>query len=311
MGGAALLSVEHTRKERKGFIGSFTQVGSAAGMLLASAAFLSVKSVLPEEDFFTWGWRIPFFASIVLVVIGLIIRLKTEDADEFKNLQSSGKIESFPVLKVLKHHKKSLFVTIGLRLAQPAMYAILTTFILSYLKLKNLDTSIVLKSIIIGSAFAIITTPLWAKLSDKIGRRQQAIFALVSIGTFVWVFFYFLDNGNLAYLPLVMILFLAIFDAAIYSIGAAWFAEQYPVEVRYSGVSIGYQVGTLLSGGLTPFIAVWLLRVGDGTPYLVALYISTLCLISLIAVFKARDIVVHNSTPAVDFAVSATNSSKI
>ncbi|HEM8291379.1 MULTISPECIES: MFS transporter [Providencia] len=288
-GGAALLAVEHTKPQRRGFIGSFTQIGSATGMLLASAAFLVVKSTMSEESFLTWGWRIPFFVSIILVVIGLIIRLKTTESDEFLALKKSGKIQKYPLIELIKNHKRSVFITIGLRLAQPAMYAILTTFILSYLKLKNQDTSIVLTSIIIASAVSVLTTPFWALLSDKIGRRIPAFFALISIGIAVWPFFYFLDNGNLFYLPLVMTIFLALFDAAIYSIGAAWFAEQFPVEVRYSGVSVGYQVGTLLSGGLTPFIATALLQYNNQSPYLVSLYISALCFISLIAAYKAND----------------------
>lgn len=295
-GGAVLLSVEHAREERKGFIGSFTQIGSAAGMLLASAAFLGVKSSLPEEAFYTWGWRIPFLLSFVLVVVGLVIRLRTEEPPEFTALKQSGGVKAYPLVELIKHYKKPLFITIGLRLAQPAMYAILTTFILSYLKLKQVDTSIVLTSIIIASGFAVVTTPIWAKWSDKVGRTKPATFGVLGIGIFVWLFFYFLDNGNLAYLPLVMIVFLAIFDAAIYSIGAAWFADQFPIQVRYSGISVGYQIGTLLSGGLTPFIAIWLLKVGDGSPYLVTLYISFLSLLSLIAIWKAKDSVTGRHT---------------
>ncbi|EKT62944.1 MFS transporter [Providencia burhodogranariea] len=294
-GGAALLAVEHTKPQRRGFIGSFTQIGSATGMLLASAAFLVVKSSMSEDDFMVWGWRIPFFISITLVIVGLIIRLKTSESEEFLESKRAGKIKKYPIIELMKHHKKAVLVTIGLRIAQPAMYAILTTFILSYLKIKALDTSIVLTSIIVASAASVITTPFWALLSDRIGRKKQAYFSLISIGLFVWPFFYFLDNGNLIFLPLVMAIFLAIFDAAIYSIGAAWFAEQFPVEVRYSGVSVGYQVGTLLSGGLTPFIAIALLKYNDQSPYLVALYISVLCLISLVAAYKANDPISKNT----------------
>jgi len=295
-GGAVLLAVEHTKPNRRGFIGSFTQIGSAAGMLLASSAFLAVKSSMSEESFMIWGWRIPFFISIILVIIGLIIRLKTTEPDEFLALKNSGKIKKYPLVELIKHHKRSVLITIGLRLAQPAMYAILTTFILSYLKMKGQDTSIVLTSVIIGSATAIVTTPVWALFSDKIGRKVPAFLALIGIGIGVWPFFYFLDNGNLLFLPVVMVVFLAVFDAAIYSIGAAWFAEQFPVEVRYSGVSVGYQVGTLLSGGLTPFIAMALLKFNNGSTYLVSLYITTLCVFSLVAVYKAIDPVIRRKS---------------
>lgn len=287
-GGAALLSVENAAVHRRGFIGSFTQIGSAAGMLLASAVFLVVRSVLGNDEFLAWGWRIPFLLSIVLVVVGLVVRLKTEEAREFVAIQQTGKVKRYPVLYVLKHHRKSVLVTIGLRLAQPAMYAILTTYILSYLSLTRGDNSSVLAGVMIGSAAAIIASPLWARLSDRVGRKFPAAFALVGIGVGVWPFFYFLDHGNLALLPLLMVLFLGLFDAAIYSIGAAWFAEQFPTEVRYSGISLGYQVGTLISGGLTPFLATWLFKTGGGS-WLICAYISLLCAISLVAVAAATD----------------------
>jgi MFS family permease len=169
------------------------------------------------------------------------------------------------------------------------MYAIVTTYAISYLNMKRGGASAALSAVIIGSIFAVIATPLWAALSDRIGRRRPAIWAVVGISVLVWPFFWFLDHGELRYLPLVFAIELAIFDAAIYAPGAAWFAEQFPVEVRYSGISLGYQIGTLLSGGLTPFVAAALLAAGDGAPWLICAYISALGLLSLIAVLAAAD----------------------
>ncbi|WP_347557306.1 MFS transporter [Robbsia sp. KACC 23696] len=288
-GGASLLSVEHAGARRRGLLGSFTQVGSAAGMLLASATFLTVRSVLSSADFDVWGWRLPFLFSVVLVAVGIFVRLRIAEPAPFIAAQAENRIWSYPVAEVFRHHRRGLFVTIGLRLVQPAMYAIVTTYAISYLNMKRGGASYALSAVIIGSAFAVVATPLWAWLSDRVGRRGPAIWAVVGIGILVWPFFWFLDHGNLRFLPMVFAIELAVFDAAIYAPGAAWFAEQFPVEVRYSGISLGYQIGTLLSGGLTPFIAAALLAVNHGAPWLVCAYVSFLALLSLAAVLAASD----------------------
>ncbi|MCY0386800.1 MFS transporter [Robbsia sp. Bb-Pol-6] len=288
-GGASLLAVEHAGARHRGLLGSFTQVGSAAGMLLASATFLTVRSVLDPSVFDAWGWRMPFLLSIVLVGIGVFVRLKLEEPTVFLDVQAQERIVAHPVAEVLRHHARAVFVTIGLRLVQPAMYAILTTYSISYLHLRRGDTRFALGAVLVGSAVAIVATPCWAWLSDRIGRRGPALFAIIGMGILVWPFFAFLDGGNLAYLPLVVAVALGVFDAAIYAPGAAWFAEQFPVEVRYSGVSLGYQVGTLISGGLTPFIATYLYAVGGGAPWLICGFISFYAVLSLAAALAAQD----------------------
>jgi MFS family permease len=288
-GGASLLSVEHAKPRTRGLLGSFTQAGSAAGMLLASGTFLAVRSSLSADAFNDWGWRLPFLFSVVLVAVGVFVRSRIEEPAPFVAAQAEGRIRRAPVADVLRHHRRALFVTIGLRLLQPAMYAIVTTYAISYLNVKRGGASFALSAVIVGSAFAVIATPLWAALSDRIGRRRPAIWAVVGISLLVWPFFWFLDHGDLRYLPLVFAIELAVFDAAIYAPGAAWFAEQFPVEVRYSGISLGYQIGTLLSGGLTPFVAAALLAAGGNAPWLICAYISSLGVLSLIAVLAAAD----------------------
>ncbi|WP_321905695.1 MFS transporter [Paraburkholderia tropica] len=288
-GGASLLSVEHASERSRGLLGSFTQVGSAAGMLLASGTFLTVRQWLSADDFAAWGWRLPFLFSVVLVAVGVFVRARIHEPAPFLDAQAEGKLRRLPVADVFRHHRRALFVTIGLRLLQPAMYAIVTTYAISYLNLKRGGASFALSAVIIGSAFAIVATPLWAALSDRIGRRRPAVWAVVGISLLVWPFFWFLDHGDLRYLPVVFAIELALFDAAIYAPGAAWFAEQFPVEVRYSGISLGYQIGTLISGGLTPFVAAALLVLGNGSPWYICAYISALGVLSLIAVLAAAD----------------------
>ena len=288
-GGSALLSVEHAPRHLRGFFGSFTQVGSAAGMLLATGAFFITQLVLSEEEFQAFGWRIPFLASAVLVAVGLYIRLGVEDAPEFTQLKADERVASSPIREVLRHHRRSLLVTIGLRLVQPALFVIMTVYILGYLSQRREDTTSGITAILIVSAVGILSGPFWGWLSDRIGRRRIAVFSALGITVFVWPLFWFLDNGPLFLLPLVLIIGMNILHDSIYGPQAAWFAEQFPLHLRYSGVSLGYQVGTVLSGGLTPFVAAALLEVGGNQPWLICAYLGLLGLLTAVAALAAKD----------------------
>ena len=288
-GGSALLSVEHAPPSRRGFFGSFTQVGSAAGMLLASGAFAIIQAVLTADQFQTFGWRIPFLLSGVLVAIGLWIRLGIRDADEFLEVREQDRVAKHPVRRALREHPRGIFVTIGLRLVQPALYSLITVYMLGYLKTRRGDTGAGLTAVLIVSAVGILSGPFWGWLSDRIGRRTMAVASAVGIGVFVWPFFWFLDHGSLALLPLVLLLGMNVLHDAIYGPQAAWFAEQFPVDLRYSGVSFGYQVGTVLSGGITPFVAAALLEAGGGQPWLICGFFVLLAVLSTAAALAAKD----------------------
>lgn len=288
-GGSALLAVEHAPRHLRGFFGSFTQVGSAAGMLLATGAFFITQLVLSKEEFQAFGWRIPFLASAVLVAVGLYIRLGVEDAPEFTQLKADDRVASSPIKEVLRYHQRSLLVTIGLRLVQPALFVIMTVYILGYLSQRREDTTSGITAILIVSALGILSGPFWGWLSDRIGRRRIAVVSALGITVFVWPLFWFLDNGPLFLLPLVLIIGMNILHDSIYGPQAAWFAEQFPLHLRYSGVSLGYQVGTVLSGGLTPFIAAALLEVGGNQPWLICAYLGLLGLLTTAAALAAKD----------------------
>lgn len=288
-GGSALLSVEHAPRGLRGFFGSFTQVGSAAGMLLATGSFAVVQALMTREQFAAYGWRFPFLASVVLVAVGLYVRLGVEDAPVFRQLKSEDKIAKSPALEVVRHHWRALLVTIGLRLAQPGLFAILTVYMIGYISTRRGDTTSGVIAVAIGSALGLASGPLWGWASDRWGRRPVAIAAIAGIAVFIWPFFWFLDHGSLALLPLMMILGMNILHDAIYGPQAAWFAEQFPVHLRYTGVSLGCQIGTVLSGGLTPVIAASLLVAGGNEPWLICAYITLLAVLSLIAACAAKD----------------------
>lgn len=288
-GGSALLSVEHAPRHLRGFFGSFTQVGSAMGLLLATGAFAWSHAGFGAAEFSSFGWRLPFLASSVLVAVGLFVRLGVEDAPEFIQLKAEGKTARAPLTEVLKYHRRALLVTIGLRLAQPALFVILTVYILGYISTRRGDTGSALTAVLISSALGVISGPFWGWLSDRIGRRRVTVAGAAGIGIFVWPFFWFLDHGSLVLLPVVMVLGMNVLHDSIYGPQAAWFAEQFPLPLRYTGVSFGYQVGTVISGGLTPFIAAALLGVGGNEPWLICAYLTFLAVLSVAAGVAAQD----------------------
>lgn len=288
-GGSALLSVEHSPARHRGFFGSFTQIGSSAGMLLATGAFFLVQNALTAEQFAEFGWRIPFLLSALLVAVGLWIRLGVSDAPEFLEHQSSGNVEKAPLKVLLAHHRRPLLVTIGLRLAQNAIYYLVTVYMLTFLRDERGDSTSGVTAVMIASAIGLLSTPFWGWLSDRVGRRRVSVTGYAAIGVFGWIFFAFLDVGPLGLLPLVVILGINLIHDAVYGPQAAWFAEQFPVHVRYSGVSMGYQIGTVLGGGLMPMIAALLFAAGGEAPWLITGYLTVLAVLSVVAGLAAKD----------------------
>lgn len=288
-GGSALLSVEHAPANRRGLFGSFTQIGSAAGMLLATGAFVVVQALTTDEQFESFGWRIPFLLSAVLVAVGLWIRLGVRDAPEFRELKESGLTERTPVVVILTRHWRPLLVTIAQRIAQNSIYFLITVYVLSYLVDTHGDSTAGVQAVMIASAVGLFTAPFWGWLSDNVGRKPVTVFGYVMIGVFVWVFFAYLSEGSLALLPLLMILGMNVAHDSVYGPQAAWFAEQFPVEVRYSGVSMGYQLGSVIGGGIMPMVAALLFQLGGGTPWLICGYVTLIAVISLVATIVAKD----------------------
>ena len=288
-GGSALLSVEHAPAHRRGLFGSFTQIGSAAGMLLATSAFFLVQNLLTVEQFESFGWRIPFLASALLVALGLWIRLGVSDAPEFQELKASGNVAKAPIRDVLAKHPRILLITIGLRLAQNSVFYLITVYMLSYLSENRGDSASGVTAVMIASAVGLFTGPLWGWISDRVGRKRVTVGGIIGVAVFGWIFFAFLDAGPLSLLPLVVILGMNLAHDAIYGPQAAWFAEQFPIEVRYSGVNMGYQLGTVIGGGIMPMVAALLYVAGGKSPWLICGYLTLLCLLSLIAALAAKD----------------------
>ncbi len=238
-GGAALLSVEHAAPGRRGLFGSFTQLGSSAGMLLATGVYYLVRTLAGDDVFLSWAWRVPFLLSLVLVVVGLVIRLRLTDAPVFAELRACGETARLPVVEVLRTQPRNVALTTGLRLSQIALFVLLTTYSLTYLQTTfGKDSSVGLVAVMVASAAGLVSTPLWGYLSDRFGRRPPYLFGSVT--------------GIVA---LAIVFGVNVVHDAMYGPQAAWFGELFGTRVRYSGASLGYQIGAALSGGFAPLIA--------------------------------------------------------
>jgi MFS family permease len=290
-GGAVLLVAEHSPKRERGFWASWPQAGVPAGNLLATIVLLVLTTTLSDAAFLSWGWRVAFWLSAVVVLIGYYIRTKVTDAPIFVAAQQEAeriKATSFSVLEVLKRYPRGVFTAMGLRFGENIMYYLVVTFSITYLKVQvGADTSTILWYLLVAHAVHFAVIPMVGKLADRFGRRP-VYFVGAALGA-TWGFFAFpmMNSGNYAIVTAAVTIGL-VFHAIMYAPQPAIMAEMFPTRMRYSGVSLGYQVTSIVAGSLAPIIAVKLLEVYDSSVP-IAIYLALACAITLIAVVFTRE----------------------
>ncbi|WP_199817159.1 MULTISPECIES: MFS transporter [unclassified Amycolatopsis] len=287
-GGAALVSVESAPSGRRGFYGSFTQIGVSAGMLMAAGAFTLGRTLLTTEQFLSWGWRVPFLASGALVAVGLLIRAKLAEPESFVRMKQENRLPERPLAELMRTQRRPVWLTAGMRLSQNALYYLYTTFGIAYIA-RSADDEVGLRAVLVASALSLVTVPAWAWLSDRYGRRPLYLFGTVTSAVFIAPFFLLADTGNPLLVTVGMVVGINLFHDAMYGPQAAFFAEMFPAGVRYSGASMGYQFGSVLSGGLAPLIASSLLVANNGRPWLVVGYCLVLSVITGVCAYLAPE----------------------
>ncbi|EUA38519.1 sugar (and other) transporter family protein [Mycobacterium avium subsp. avium 2285 (R)] len=237
--------------------------GLPAGMLLATSVFFGVRKATGPAAFLGFGWRIPFLLSIFLVAVGLFVRLRLTDAEVFDRLRSRDELARLPIVQVLRTDARNVVITTGLRLSQIGLFVLLTTYSLSYLQDSfGKGSGVGLVAVLISSALGFLSTPGWALLSDRVGRRPPYLFgALASVVALV-LFFVAAGTGSAVLVVVAIVFGVNVVHDAMYGPQAAWFAELFDTRVRYSGSSLGYHIGAVLSGGFAPLIAASLLVAG-------------------------------------------------
>jgi metabolite-proton symporter len=288
-GGAVLMAVEHAPSGRRGFYGSWPQVGVPAGLLLSTVVFGQI-SKLPEAAFLTWGWRIAFLVSILLVGVGLWIRLAVVEPPAFAELKETNATARMPILEALRQHPRNVLLAMGARLAENGAFYLYTVFILTYATQPRLGfaNATVLTAVALAAIVELVAIPAYGLLSDFIGRRPVYLFGAVFTALFAFPFFWLVETVQPGWMMLAVVLALAGGHAAMYGPQASFFSELFGTRVRYSGASLGYQMASVIAGGLSPLIATALLRrTGTSTP--IAWYIMGLAAVTTLAVFLAAE----------------------
>jgi MFS transporter, MHS family, shikimate and dehydroshikimate transport protein len=292
-GGAVLMAIEHAPPGKRGYYGSWPQIGVPAGLLLANLVF-SLFAGMDEEAFFSWGWRVPFLISIVLVFIGLVIRLRILETPTFTKLKESRREATQPIIEVLRRYPKQVLLAMGARLAENGAFYIYSVFALVYAtQVVHMDRSIVLYGILIASALELPMIPLFGALSDRVGRKPVYLFGAIATAVLAYPLFLLLDTGSPPLVWLALILTFICSHAAMYAPQAAFLSELFGARVRYSGASLGAQLSSVLAGGLSPIIATALLTYGYGRGAL-ALYLIGMAIITIVSVIIATETLRHD-----------------
>lgn len=287
-GGAVLMTLESGDPNRRGLNASWPQIGVPIGLLLANGVLSLMGVLTSSEGFLSWGWRVPFLLSGLLVVVGLWIRMTLAESPLFRDVEESGAKEAAPVVEVLRTYPKQVLLAIGARVGvDVAFYTFvlfITTYIATYLKLPS---QFALNAVLIAAAVQVIAIPYFGHLSDRVARRP--IYLVGALGSAVWVFVFFalLDTGQFVFTVLAAVVAL-IFHAAMYGPQAAFIAEMFPTKVRYTGASMGYQLAGILGGALAPIISVALLNQYH-TSVAVSLYALAMLVITITCVLLAAE----------------------
>jgi MFS family permease len=281
-GGATLMSMEWARTNaHRGFITSWPQWGGPAGLFLANLAVL-VFSAISGDQFLTWGWRVPFWLSIVMVGIGLYIRLGILETPTFSRLVAEKRIERAPVIEVIKRQPKLIALTALARMAEQGPFYIFAAFIFTYgTTVLHSSRNMLLTAVLIATMLSAITTPLSGHISDRIGRKRMYLIGAATVGVFGFIYFALLNTAVPGWIFLAVILSFVPHDM-MYGPQAALIAECFPPRLRYSGSSIGYHLSSVIAGGPAPIIATALLA-WTGSGYAIALYILFCAIVSITA----------------------------
>jgi MHS family shikimate/dehydroshikimate transporter-like MFS transporter len=284
---AVLMVFENASVERRGLMTSMVQMGNPIGHIMVSGLF-SIVVLLPEPAFLAWGWRVPFLVSIAVVGVGLWIRLQLDETPSYLEVRRTGQIARIPIVEVIRHYPRSFLTAVGLKISDIAYATIGGIFVIAYVtRHLGLSRELALSAVLVANLTALAFIPLFGWLSDQVGRRPMFYAGCLFCGAFAFPLFWLLDTRNPAVIILAVTLVICFGEMLMFSVGASWYAELFDARVRYTGISFGFQVGSTISGGLTPLIAESLLSPTSAATWPISLYLIGCACVTAFAAWAA------------------------
>jgi metabolite-proton symporter len=301
-GGAVLMAVEHAPANRRGFYGSWPQLGAFIGLLLSTMVFRAANSMwflradtkeAANAAFLAWGWRVPFLLSFALVAVGIWIRMTIAESPVFEKLKDQKQESKMPLIEAITKHPKNIFIAMGVRFAENGLFYVFTAFSLVYISTYlKLDRAVGLNGLLWAAFFAIFTCAGWGALSDKLGRRPVYMWGALFCGIMAFPFFWMLGTRDPMWVSAAIVIPVALGHAAMYGPQASFLSEMFSARVRYSGASLGYQMASIFAGGLSPLVATYLLKKGieaNKAYTYIAYYMIGLVIITAVSVYFAKE----------------------
>ncbi|MCU1409206.1 MAG: Shikimate transporter [Microbacteriaceae bacterium] len=280
-GGATLMAVEHAPRGKRGFYGAFPQTGAPAGTFLATAAFLLVAQ-LPDDQFLTWGWRLPFIVSVVLVGIGLFIRMSLAESPAFAAAREKNELVKMPVVIAFKRHWREILLVAGTYLSQGVLAYITMAFLVNYSGSVGIERTSALLGVMLSAVIAVVLYPVFGALSDTFGRKTMYFAGAVGMLVVTPIAFMLINTGNPWNFTIAVVLIFGITMSASAGVTGSLFAMIFTPEVRYTGASVGYTISQIAGPAFAPMIATGLLA-ATGSSDAVVIYLMIICLISVVS----------------------------
>jgi MFS family permease len=286
--GSVLLAMEWGDQDKRGLLASSAQIGVPVGLVLGTGAMTLLSATLSPEAFNTWGWRVPFLASLILVAVGLAIRLKILETPMFARVLAEGKTASTPVIDAIRQHWREILLSAGARFSEQMPFYLYTTFVLTYVVSRHgYSKTFVLTAVFAGALLELVAIPWFSHLSDRYGRKRVYLTGAILTGVIAFPYFAVLNHGGYALIFIAIVLSLVL-HAMQYGPQAALIGESFPTHLRYGGAGIGYQLASVFAGGPAPLLATWLLH-ETGTPYSISVYIIVAAVVTVACVLALPD----------------------